>query len=101
MKKQYYPLAQTEMISLLRSINRRLGVLCGEIEPSKYDCEEERKRLFEEYGEVLTVTQAAGILGVTRATVYKRLREGKILRSADGTHITTHSVADFVYGRET
>lgn len=66
--------------------------------------EEERtrreKELVDSYGEHVDKTTAAQILGVTRATVYKMIEDGRIEGAFEGKRVDVCSIARYIYAGE-
>lgn len=66
--------------------------------------EEERtrreKELVDSYGEHVDKTTAAQILGVTRATVYKMIEDGRINAVYGGKRVDVRSIARYMYSNE-
>ena len=52
--------------------------------------------LVERYGESVDKTVAAKLLGVTRATVYAMLSDGRILGSCGGRRVDVRSIAHYL-----
>jgi len=52
--------------------------------------------LAERYGEYVDKTVAARILGVTRATVYAMLADGRIKGACEGRRVTVSSIAQYM-----
>jgi len=52
--------------------------------------------LTERYGEYVDKTVAARILGVTRATVYAMLEDGRIEGACEGRRVTVQSIAQYM-----
>ena len=52
--------------------------------------------LVERYGESVDKTSAARMLGVTRATVYAMLSDGRILGSCGGRRVDVRSIAQYL-----
>ena len=52
--------------------------------------------LVERYGESVDKTVAARVLGVTRATVYAMLQEGRINASCGGRRVDVRSIAQYL-----
>ena len=48
------------------------------------------------YGEYVDKTTAAGILGVTRATVYAMLSDGRIQSGCGGRRVSVRSMAEYM-----
>ncbi len=48
------------------------------------------------YGEYVDKTTAAGILGVTRATVYAMLSDGRISGGCGGRRVSVRSIAEYM-----
>ena len=69
------------------------------------DCHSRQAELTQRYGEVVDKTVAAGILGVTRTTVYAMLEDGRILGACGGRRVDVRSIARYLsqpgagYGR--
>ena len=69
------------------------------------DCRSRQAELTQRYGEVVDKTVAAGILGVTRTTVYAMLEDGRILGACGGRRVDVRSIARYLsqpgtgYGR--
>lgn len=53
-------------------------------------------RLVIRYGECVDKTVAAKILGVTRATVYVMLADGRITGACEGRRVDVHSIARYL-----
>ena len=53
-------------------------------------------RLVSRYGEVVDKTVAAKIRGVTRATVYAMLADGRITGACEGRRVDVHSIARYL-----
>lgn len=60
------------------------------------DKEARRVELLERYGETVGKTEAAGILGVTRATVYNMIADGRIQSGCGGKRVSVRSIADYM-----
>lgn len=54
--------------------------------------------LVKKHGEFITKVQAAEILGVTRATVYAMLADGRIKGACSGNKVSTRSVGNYIFG---
>ena len=52
--------------------------------------------LVERYGESVDKTSAARMLGVTRATVYAMLSDGRILGACEGRRVDVRSIAHYL-----
>ena len=71
------------------------------------DCRSRQAELTQRYGEVVDKTVAAGILGVTRTTVYAMLEDVRILGACGGRRVDVRSIARYLsqpgtgYGRRT
>lgn len=69
------------------------------------DSKSRQAELTQRYGEVVDKTVAAGILGVTRTTVYAMLEDGRILGACGGRRVDVRSIARYLsqpgagYGR--
>lgn len=50
------------------------------------------------YGEMMNKTEAARLLGVTRATVYAMLADGRIKGTSNGKNVLTRSVVEYLCG---
>lgn len=61
--------------------------------PPKEDKEE---ALVAKYGECVDKTRAAGILGVTRVTVYAMLADGRIRGACAGRKVDVRSIAQYL-----
>lgn len=61
--------------------------------PSKAD------ELVARYGEYVDKTVAAGILGVTRATVYAMLADGRITGACEGRRVDVRSIGRYLSSR--
>lgn len=55
--------------------------------------------LVDRYGEFVDKTVAARILGVTRATVYKMIADGRIEAACGGERVDVRSIARYQYSR--
>ena len=56
--------------------------------------------LVERYGETVGKTDAAKILGVTRATVYAMLSDGRIAGACEGRRVDVRSIARYIMSRQ-
>lgn len=54
------------------------------------------KTLIYEYGEIVDKSTAARILGVTRATVYAMLADGRIKSACSGRRVDVRSIARYM-----
>lgn len=63
-------------------------------EPSP--CMQKENELAQRYGEYVDKTVAAKVLGVTRATVYAMLRDGRIEGACSGKRVSTRSIARYL-----
>lgn len=54
------------------------------------------EKLVERYGESVDKTVAARMLGVTRATVYAMLSDGRILGACEGRRVDVRSIARYL-----
>lgn len=63
------------------------------------EAEEARKEeaLINKYGEYVDKSTAARILGVTRATVYAMLKDGRIKGACGGRRVDVRSIARYMY----
>ena len=52
--------------------------------------------LVEHYGESVDKTVAARMLGVTRATVYAMLADGRVMGACDGRRVDVRSIAQYL-----
>ena len=59
--------------------------------------ERKEKELVEQYGEHVDKSTAAKILGVTRATVYAMLEDGRIEGACEGKRVDVRSIARYIY----
>ena len=59
--------------------------------------ERKEKELVEQYGEHVDKSTAAKILGVTRATVYAMLKDGRIKGACGGKRVDVRSIARYIY----
>ena len=64
------------------------------------DCRSRQAELTQRYGEVVDKTVAAGILGVTRTTVYAMLEDGRILGACGGRRVDVRSIARYLCAGE-
>ena len=55
--------------------------------------------LIETYGECVDKTAAARILGVTRATIYAMLADGRLSGSCEGRRVDVRSIARYLNAR--
>ena len=53
--------------------------------------------LVAQYGEYVDKTETAKILGVTRATVYAMLKDGRIEGACEGKRVDVRSIARYIY----
>lgn len=60
------------------------------------ECAAREKALLSRYGEFVDKTVAAQILGVTRATVYAMLADGRIKGSCGGKRVNVKSIAAYL-----
>lgn len=58
--------------------------------------ERKEKELVDKYGEHVDKSTAARILGVTRATVYAMLKDGRIEGACEGKRVDVRSIARFI-----
>lgn len=58
------------------------------------------KELVEQYGEYVDKSTAAQIIGVTRATVYAMLADGRINGAYSGRRVDVRSIARFIHSSE-
>ena len=59
--------------------------------------ERKEKELVDKYGEHVDKSTAAKILGVTRATVYAMLEDGRIEGACEGKRVDVRSIARYIY----
>ena len=59
--------------------------------------ERKEKELVDKYGEHVDKSTAAKILGVTRATVYAMLKDGRIEGACEGKRVDVRSIARYIY----
>ena len=59
--------------------------------------ERKEKELVDKYGEHVDKSTAAKILGVTRATVYTMLKDGRIKGACEGKRVDVRSIARYIY----
>lgn len=59
--------------------------------------ERKEKELVDKYGEHVDKSTAAKILGVTRATVYAMLKDGRIKGACEGKRVDVRSIARYIY----
>ena len=57
----------------------------------------EEKELIDVHGKYVDKTTAAQILGVTRATVYAMLADGRIEGACEGKRVDVRSIARYIY----
>lgn len=62
--------------------------------------ERRENELFDRYGEHVDKSTAARILGVTRATVYAMLKDGRIKGACGGKRVDVRSIARYIYAGE-
>jgi len=92
--------SQTEM----QNLERRVHILEAAVEklllekPFTDDPDPKVNYMVKEHGEYITKAQAAKILGVTRATVYAMLADGRIKGACSGSRVSTRSVGNYIFG---
>ena len=60
----------------------------------------EEKELIDVHGKYVDKTTAARILGVTRATVYAMLEDGRIKGACEGKRVDVRSIARYIYSEK-
>lgn len=55
------------------------------------------KEIVNNYGEYVDKSTAARILGVSRATVYTMLKDGRIKGACEGKRVDVRSIARYIY----
>lgn len=90
------------MINILRNeveiLSKRVNLLEEKSAFSIYTgaTTKREERLAEKYGEFVNKTTAAQILGVTRATIYTMLHDGRIEGACEGKKVSTRSIARYL-----
>ena len=88
----------------MQDLERRVQMLENTVQsllwekPFSDDPDRKVNGLVRDYGEFITKTQAAEILGVTRATVYAMLADGRIKGACSGRKVSTRSVGSYIFG---
>ena len=62
--------------------------------------ERKEKELVDKYGEHVDKSTAAKILGVTRATVYTMLKDGRTKGACEGKRVDVRSIARYIYSEK-
>ena len=52
--------------------------------------------LVDQYGPFVNKTQAAAILGITRATIYTMIHDGRLTGKMGGTKVSTESIEKYI-----
>ena len=85
----------------MADLERRVLALEERTRRSLWTREEELARkeeaLVAQYGEYVDKTATAKILGVTRATVYAMLADGRIKGACEGKRVDVRSIARYIY----
>ena len=84
----------------MEDLERRISALEERTRKALWDeedasCRRERE-LMTRYGEYVDKTVAAGILGVTRTTVYAMLADGRIEAGCSGRRVDVRSIARYM-----
>ena len=78
----------------IRHLEERVRALEGRMEDARETIRE--SVLVKLYGECVSKTDAADIMGVTRATVYTLLRNGRIKGAMGGRKVDVRSIARYI-----
>lgn len=85
----------SELRSEIEALKKRIANLEKQSEADKLPTRYEQ-RLIDQYGEYVDKTKAAQILGVTRATVYTMLEDGRIEGACECRKIKVRSIARYI-----
>ena len=85
----------------IEELERRIRVLEARVRNgmrggAAADAENREEALVERYGECVDKTTASRLLGVTRATVYTMLADGRIAGSCEGRRVDVRSIARYL-----
>ncbi|MGN0996532.1 MAG: helix-turn-helix domain-containing protein [Candidatus Ventricola sp.] len=78
----------------MRQLEKRVRALEGQMEDARKTNLE--SALVKEYGECVSKTDAAAIMGVTRVTVYAMIRDGRIRSAMGGRKVDVRSIARYI-----
>jgi len=59
--------------------------------------QDKREELVEKYGEFVDKTEAGRIIGMTRATVYAMISDGRLKTGHRGKRVSVRSIADYLF----
>lgn len=84
----------------IEALERRIKRLETYLKLEPMPLEESRgeELLVAKYGEIVSKIKAAQICGVSRATIYAMIQDGR-LSSAGGNRISVRSIAHYIYGK--
>ena len=95
---------ETLVIERIKDLERRVKALEEHIHTklwgSIFLAEEKEAELVARYGEFVDKTVAARILGVTRATVYAMLADGRVEGACEGKRVSVRSIARYIVRKE-
>ena len=81
----------------IEELERRVRLLEARTRNTVRDTDVNREAvLVERYGESVDKTVASKMLGVTRATVYAMLADGRILGACEGRRVDVRSIAQYL-----
>ena len=83
------------LLEYVKDLDRRVKVLetsadRGEMQTVQGD------ELVAKYGEFVDKSAAARILGVTRATIYAMIADGRVNSACEGTRVSVRSIANYI-----
>lgn len=87
----------------VRDLERRVQMLENTVQsllwekPFADDPDRKVNGMVKEMGEFISKTQAAKLLGVTRATVYAMLADGRLKGGHSGSRVSTRSVGHYLF----
>jgi len=96
-------MSEAEMLAKLDDLDRRIKTLEDaqrkRVWSSKEDVRIEEMTM--RYGDHVDKTQAAKILGITRATVYAMLADGRLEGACQGKRVSMESIARYIAAPKT
>lgn len=93
-------MASEMSVKRMTDLERRVYALEERVRQALWDEDKYRTHkeaeLIAHYGEYVDKTRAAQILGVTRATVYAMLADGRVLAACGGRKVNVRSIARYL-----
>ena len=84
------------MENRLYDLERRIAALEATLQKEIWPDTSKEDELVRRWGEYVTKTEAADILGVCRATIYFMLDDGRLTRGMGGSKVSLRSIARYM-----